>query len=142
MRTDQANMAHSEGFVLAVSLELAAAKWKIALDDGRRDSPTVNTVAEPQAVARLQAVQTLIGQQKEKWSLPADARVVVSYEACQDAFWIFRALQACGIECHVVDPASIPVERHKRGRRLTVSMQSNLSSTCEHGCAANATACG
>ncbi|MFM0351311.1 IS110 family RNA-guided transposase [Paraburkholderia sp. RL17-347-BIC-D] len=114
MRTDQANMTHSEAPVLAVSLELAAAKWKVALHDGRRDSPAVHTVAEPQAVSRLQAVLTLIGQQKEKWALPADARVVVSYEAGQDAFWIFRALQACGIECHVVDPASIPVERHKR----------------------------
>ncbi|MFL9912821.1 IS110 family RNA-guided transposase [Paraburkholderia sp. RL17-337-BIB-A] len=114
MRTDQANMTHSEAPVLAVSLELAAAKWKVALHDGRRDSPAVHTVAEPQAVSRLQAVLTLIGQQKEKWALPADARVVVSYEAGQDAFWIFRAPQACGIECHVVDPASIPVERHKR----------------------------
>jgi transposase len=41
-------------------------------------------------------------------------RVVVSYEAGQDGFWICRALQARGIECYVVDPASIPVERHKR----------------------------
>jgi transposase len=40
--------------------------------------------------------------------------VVVSYEAGQDAFWICRAPQARGIECHVVDPASIPVKRHKR----------------------------
>jgi transposase len=41
-------------------------------------------------------------------------RIVVCYEAGQDAFWICRALQARGIECYVVDPASIPVERHKR----------------------------
>lgn len=114
MRTDQANMTDSEALVLAVSLELAAAKWKVALHDGRRDSPAVHTVAEPQAASRLQAVLTLIGQHKEKWTLPANVRVVVSYEAGQDAFWICRALQARGIECHVVDPASIPVERHKR----------------------------
>ncbi|PRX20200.1 transposase [Paraburkholderia sp. BL18I3N2] len=114
MRTDQANVTHSEALVLAVSLELAAAKWKVALHDGRRDSPAVHTVAEPQAASRLHAVLTLIGQQRAKWALPADARVVVSYEAGQDSFWIYRALQARGIECHVVDPASIPVERHKR----------------------------
>ena len=36
------------------------------------------------------------------------------YEAGQDAFWICRALLARGIECHVVDAASIPVERHRR----------------------------
>ncbi|MFP3605921.1 IS110 family transposase [Paraburkholderia sp. SIMBA_053] len=114
MRTDQADMTHFELLVLAVSLELAAAKWKVALHDGRRDNPAVHTVAEPLAASRLQAVLTLIGQHKEKWALPANVRVVVSYEAGQDAFWICRALQAHGIECHVVDPASIPVERHKR----------------------------
>lgn len=39
---------------------------------------------------------------------------MVSYEAGQDGFWICRALQARQIECYIVDPASIPVERHKR----------------------------
>jgi transposase len=113
MRTDQAYTGTDE-LVLAVSLELAAAKWKIALHDGRREKPAVHTVAQPQAAARLQAVLDVIEQQKLKWSLPADTRVVVSYEAGQDAFWICRALQARHVECHVVDPASIPVERHKR----------------------------
>ncbi|MGF6369077.1 hypothetical protein OKW40_001827 [Paraburkholderia sp. RAU6.4a] len=114
MRTDHADTTHPEALVLAVSLELAATKWKVALHDGRRDNPAVHTVAEPQAASRLQAVLALIAQHREKWALPADVRVVVSYEAGQDAFWIYRALQARGIECHVVDPASIPVERHKR----------------------------
>src|SRR6202171_228049 len=114
MRTDQAYPTHSEEFVLAVSLELAASKWKVALHDGRREKPAVHTVAQPQAAARLQAVLDLIEAHKEKWSLPAGVRTVVSYEAGQDAFWICRALQARGIECYVVDPASIPVERHKR----------------------------
>jgi transposase len=99
---------------VAVSLELAAAKWKVALHDGRREKPAVHTVAEPQAAARLQAVLALIERHKEKWSLPAGVRTVVSYEAGQDAFWICRALQARAIECYVIDPASIPVERHKR----------------------------
>jgi hypothetical protein len=100
--------------VLAVSLELATAKWKVALHDGRWDRPAVHSLAEPHAAARLQAVLDLIERHKVKWVLPADVRVVVSYEAGQDAFWIYRALQAQHIECYIVDPASIPVERHKR----------------------------
>lgn len=56
----------------------------------------------------------MIEQHRQKWSLPAGVRIVVSYEAGRDAFWILRALQAQHVECHVVDPASIPVERHKR----------------------------
>ena len=114
MRTDQAYTGSSDVLVLAVSLELAAARWKVALHDGRREQPAVHTVAQPQAAARLQAVLDVIEQQKLKWSLPAGVRTVVSYEAGQDAFWICRALQARSIECYVVDPASIPVERHKR----------------------------
>src|ERR1700730_14564127 len=114
MRTDQAYPTHSEEIVLAVSLELAASKWKVALHDGQREKPAVHTVAQPQAAARLQAVLDLIERHKEKWSLPAGVRTVVSYEAGQDAFWICRALQAHGIECYVIDPASIPVERQKR----------------------------
>lgn len=113
MRTDQANMTHSEAPVLAASLELAAAKWKVALHDGRRDSPAAQTVAGLQAVSCLQELLTLIRQQKEKWALPSDARVVASYEAAGCALDLSRAT-AYGIECQVVDPASIPVERHKR----------------------------
>ncbi|KJK24000.1 transposase [Burkholderiaceae bacterium 16] len=105
---------HAEDVTLAVSLELAIGTWKVALHDGRRERPAVHTVAQPQAPARLQAVLDVIEQQKLKWSLPAGVRIVVSYEAGQDAFWICRALQAHGIECYVIDPASIPVERHKR----------------------------
>src|ERR1700758_4463938 len=114
MHTDQTFATGSEEVVLGASLGLAAASWKVALHDGRREKPAVHTVAQPQAAARLQAVLDLIETHKEKWSLPAGGRIGVCYEAGQDAFWICRALQARGIECYVVDPASIPVERHKR----------------------------
>jgi transposase len=46
--------------VLAVPQELAAAKWKVALHDGRREKSAVHTVAPPQAPARLQPVLDLI----------------------------------------------------------------------------------
>ncbi|WP_419187101.1 hypothetical protein [Cupriavidus necator] len=97
-----------------MSLELATAKWKVALQDGQHDSAAVHTVTQPDAAQRLQAVLDLVEPHRQKWSLPMDARIVVSYEAGQDAFWIYRALRTRGIECYVVDPASIPVERQKR----------------------------
>jgi len=85
MRTDERFTMDGEEPVLAVSLELAAAKWKVALHDGRRERPAVHTVAQPQAAARLQAVLDVIEQQSLKWSLPAGVRIVVCYEAGQDA---------------------------------------------------------
>jgi transposase len=54
-------------------------------------------VADAHAAVRLQAVLGLIDAHKQKRALPADARVALSYEAGQDAFWIYRALQARGI---------------------------------------------
>jgi len=77
MRTDQTFISRGEEAILAVSLELAGAKWKVALLDGRRETPAVHAVAQPQAAARVQAVLDLIERHKEKWLLPADVRVVV-----------------------------------------------------------------
>jgi transposase len=53
MRADQAYPARSEEVVFAVSLELAASKWKVVLHDGRCDQPALHTVAKPQAAAGL-----------------------------------------------------------------------------------------
>jgi transposase len=108
------NGLHAEDAILPVSLELSAAQWKVAHHDGFREKPAVHTVSAPQADMRLQAVLGLIAQQKQKWLLPSYVRVVISYEAGQDAFWILRALCSRGIDCYMVDAASIPVERHKR----------------------------
>ena len=41
-------------------------------------------------------------------------RVVSIHEAGLDGFWVHRLLQANGIDSHVVDAASIAVERRKR----------------------------
>lgn len=41
-------------------------------------------------------------------------RVVTIQEAGLDGFWLHRALQAKGIESHVVEPASIPMPRKAR----------------------------
>lgn len=100
--------------VLAVSLELATAKWKIALQDGRRENPTVKTVDAPRAADRLQQVMDEIAKIRTKWNLAADGRTVVLYEAGQDGFWIARALEKLGVEALIVDPASVAVKRQAR----------------------------
>ena len=51
MRTDQTFTTGGEEPVLAVSIELAAARWKVALHDGRREKPAVHTVAQPEWIA-------------------------------------------------------------------------------------------
>src|SRR5258708_36001801 len=90
MHTDQTFTTGGEEVVLAVSLELAAASWKVALHDGQREKPAVHTVAQPQAAARLQAVLDPIEQRRGEGSLPACRRSVVSHEAGQDPVLIVR----------------------------------------------------
>lgn len=114
MQPTQHNECMPGEVVLAVSLELSSASWKIALHDGKRDKPAIYTVSEEAPAPRLLHAVTVIEAAKQKWSLPEHAPVAVIYEAGQDGFWISRALSARGYQVLVVDPASIPVERHAR----------------------------
>ena len=100
--------------VFATSLELATGAWKIAMQDGKRENPTVKTVSAQSPEHRLQQVIDELGRVRAKWGVPSEVRTVVLYEAGQDGFWIARALAELGIETLVCDPASIQVSRHAR----------------------------
>jgi transposase len=102
------------GSVLTVALELASKSWKLAMQDEQRERPAIHSASEEEAAARLSQTIATIEVAKRKWQLIEPVRVVVMYEAGQDGFWICRALQKAGYEALVVDPASIPVERHAR----------------------------
>jgi len=100
--------------LLAVSFELSKNSWKLALHDGCREKASIHTVNNEVASDRLSEAIGLIEQAKQKWNMPSDTRVVIVYEAGQDGFWIQRALTQMGYEALVIDPASLPVERHAR----------------------------
>lgn len=95
---------------LLVAMELSNSKWRLAF----------------MAVGGEKVRQKVIGARdrrgfsaelclaKDKLGLSADARVQCCYEAGRDGFWIYRWLVHEGLGCHVVDPASIEVNRRKR----------------------------
>lgn len=98
---------------LVMALELSGKSWELgAVVPGVMRRPRRRT--EPQDVGALLGAV-------ERWKAEASTagrpvmRVVLTYEAGRDGFWIARALGERGIEVHVMHPASIPVER--RGRR-------------------------
>ncbi|WP_338927182.1 hypothetical protein [Mycetohabitans endofungorum] len=72
MRTDHLAGVDVENVILAMSLELAGGQWKIALHDGRRQSPAVHTVKGAQASMRVRAILEMIERYKQKWSLFKD----------------------------------------------------------------------
>ena len=100
--------------VLAVALELSTKAWKVALQDGQHEKPSIHSVNHPQALPRLEQVVDLIRRTLIKWQLPAETRVAVIFEAGQDGLWIARALANYGYEAFAIDAASIEVNRHQR----------------------------
>jgi transposase len=114
MEPTRTNQSTPNSEFLAVALELASGKWKLALHDGKRMNATIRTVDHEEPAARLAEVLIEVERFKTKSALPPDLRTVFLYEAGQDGFWIARHLIALGYEALVCDPASLLVQRHAR----------------------------
>lgn len=99
--------------VLHVALELGAKAWKVGFTPGLGRSPRIRTLP----AGDLEGLEHEIERAKRRFGLPEDAAVVSCYEAGRDGFWIHRELVARGIENHVVDSASIEVNRRSRRRK-------------------------
>lgn len=110
--------------VLYMALELSNKTWRLALSDGVKRRQVVVPAAE------LMRFSEAVAKAKERFGMPASARVVSCYEAGRDGFWLHRHLRSIGIENQVVDAASIEVSRRLRhvktdrldGERLLVKL--------------------
>jgi len=96
--------------VLFLALELSAGKWKVGTTVGLGQKPR----EQPVDAGDLDGLMEEIARAKERFGLPAEARVVSCYEAGRDGFWIHRWLEAQGVENIVIDPASVQVDRRKK----------------------------
>jgi transposase len=96
-----------------VSMELSRSKWLItSLSPGGGEKMSKHVVAGGDLAGLFERFRLL--QEKAQARTGEDYRIVVIQEAGLDGFWIHRALEAEGIESHVVDPASIAVSRRAR----------------------------
>jgi transposase len=95
---------------LSLAFELGKDTWKLGFTIGVSQQPSERTIPAGD-VAR---VQQEIAQAKRRFGLPEDARVVSCYEAGRDGFWLHRYLVAHGVQNHVIDSASIEVNRRQR----------------------------
>jgi transposase len=107
--TTRPEMSVSEP-TLFVAFELGKKEWKLAMTSGLGVAPWVKTVPSRD----LRGVQRVLEQGRQRFGLPAPARVVSCYEAGRDGFWIHRALTHLGLINRVVDSASIDVNRRAR----------------------------
>src|SRR5215467_11400111 len=95
---------------LYLAFELGKNTWKLGFTIGVAQQPRERTLPVGD-VARLQQE---IARAKQRFGLPEDARVVSCYEAGRDGFWLHRSLVAHGVQNHVIESASIEVNRRQR----------------------------
>jgi transposase len=95
---------------LSLAFELGQHTWKLGFTIGVAQPPRERTIPAGD-VAKLQQE---IARAKQRFGLSEDARVVSCYEAGRDGFWLHRSLVAHGIQNHVIDSASIEVNRRQR----------------------------
>jgi len=96
--------------VLYMAMELSASKWLLGFGAGDGRKCRRRTVD----AGSLAALEVEIRAAKEKFGLAPEATVVSCYEAGRDGFWIHRALIAAGVQNHIVESASILVDRRER----------------------------
>lgn len=100
---------------LVVALELSGKSWEAS-------AVVPGLARRPHRRLAVHDLAELLGS-IARWKLEAAKagrvvqRVMLTYEAGRDGFWIARYLLAQGIEVHVVHPASVPVDRQHRRRK-------------------------
>src|ERR1700733_2759034 len=104
---------------LVVAMELSGKSWQLgAVIPGVSRRPKTGVKARD-----MNEVMRVVDRWKAEAVRAAKtvARIVVAYEAGRDGFWIARELTEREIEAHVMQPASIPVERKGQRREIQTS---------------------
>ena len=87
------------------ALELSKNKWLLAIQVAGRDNPSLYPIKGGNAeglMAKLVAARERVA--KVTGQTP---KVTLCYEAGYDGFWLARFLEQRGIECLVMEPASL-----------------------------------
>lgn len=98
--------------ILHGALELSKNSWLLGVQFPDRAQPSLYPIAGGDTAGLMAKLTTA----RDRWAklsgkMPS---IVLCYEAGYDAFWLARFLKARGIECLVVDAASLQVNRRAR----------------------------
>src|SRR6185295_5199655 len=87
------------------AIELSKKTWMLGIAHPDRDRPSIHRVCGGNIVELVSRLRVAARNTR---------RILVCYEAGYDGFWLARALTKIGIECRVLDPASLQVNRRAR----------------------------
>ena len=95
-----------------VSIELSRKSWVVGLHTPLADKIGLPTLDAGDSAGLLELIRRTAG--KVKRAVGGPVRVLSCYEAGYDGFWLHRVLEGAGIVNHVIDPASLQVNRRAR----------------------------
>src|SRR5687768_16762274 len=103
---------------LFASLELSKSRWLVTVSAPGSEKLSKHVVIGGDGGALLNLLGRLRASAERRGGMAV--QVVVIQEAGLDGFWLHRLLEANEIESHVVDPASIAVDRRHRRAKTDV----------------------
>lgn len=98
--------------MIFVSIELSKKSWLIAIHTPLADKIGLHKVEAGDGSELLVLIRRLTTKVQRAMSGPV--KVLCCYEAGYDGFWLHRVLLEAGIINHVIDPASLQVNRRAR----------------------------
>ncbi len=98
--------------VIYVSIELSKKSWLIGIHTPLADKIGLHKVEAGDSAGLLTLIRRIT--KKIERTMRGPVKVLSCYEAGYDGFWLHRVLAEAGIINHVIDPASLQVNRRAR----------------------------
>ena len=102
----------SNEYSIYAALELSKNSWLLAIQAPGRENPSLHPIKGGDAeglMAKLDAAGDRVAQVTGR-----TPKVTLCYEAGYDGFWLSRFLEQRGIDCLVMEPASLQINRRAR----------------------------
>src|ERR1700758_2205040 len=104
--------AHDGAVRCLLAIELSKKSWVVAVNTPLSDKISIYKLKPCDWKELLQLIERIRKRVSEELKKPVE--VISCYEAGYDGFWLHRLLQAQGVRNHVIDPASLQVDRRAR----------------------------
>jgi len=104
--------AHDGAVRCHLAIELSKKSWVVAVNTPLSDKISLYKLKPCDWKQLLQLIERIRKRVSEELKKPVE--VISCYEAGYDGFWLHRLLEAQGVRNHVIDPASLQVDRRAR----------------------------
>jgi transposase len=104
--------SHDEAVRCLFAIELSKDSWIVAYSTPLSDKISHYTLKPCNWKGLLELIDQVRSRVVRELQRPVE--VISCYEAGYDGFWLHRLLQAHGVRSHVIDPASLQVNRRAR----------------------------